>query len=111
MTQPRNRIYNDGNFSCVGVPTDESGDEMKKFLRRKEKSGECRIDWNGPSIHHCDGKIYIEIKIFANDAEHIAAEALQYAPGNEEQTVAGPCASCGGSGCRDCGYSGVQALY
>lgn len=111
MEQPRNRIYNGIRFACVGVPTDASGNEMKKFLRRKEKSGDCRIDWDGPSIHHCDGKIYIEIKIFASDAEHIASEALQYMPGNEKQTIAGPCQSCNGTGCVDCGYNGVQALY
>lgn len=41
MSQPRNRIYADGNFACVGVPDDPSGDEMRKFLRY---TGFCRYE-------------------------------------------------------------------
>lgn len=109
--EPRNRIYAGSNFVAVGIPEDESGNEMRKFLSKKELAGDCRIEWDGPKIHHSDGRIYIEIKIYAPDAEVIASEVLNYGPENELQTIAGPCAICGGKGCVDCGYSGVQALY
>jgi hypothetical protein len=113
---PRNRIYSDNwnreDFAVVGVPKGAEGEEMRRYLRRQELAGECKLKYTGNFMRHDDGQLYEDVMIISTHRtapEDIASMANAYHPGNEDAAIGGPCESCRGKGCQDCGYTGMQA--
>lgn len=71
------------DYAVVGVPVDESGDELRTWLKRKERNGECRLEWTRHEMLHSDGRVYQDVVIHSthrDDPQEIANLAFAYLP-------------------------------
>jgi len=75
--------WGDEDYAVVGVPVDDSGDELRTWLKRKERNGECRLEWTRHEMLHSDGRIYQDVVIHSthrDDPQEIANLAFAYLP-------------------------------